>query len=1042
MSENQKKNFVIYRSSAGSGKTFTLVLQYLRLALHDKHKLKYHFKRILAITFTNKAAGEMKERIILSLERIVKDKQMPDIGIKLCELLSIDHIELRERSRVLLNSILHNYSDLGIGTIDSFTHKIVKTFAYDLKLPVNFNIETDLDTFYQKVIYELLGKIGEDDYVTEVLRNFSLEKAEDNSNWDPEKGIFQFINLFKKEDSQKYIDLLKDLTEERLETVKEQLRGSKQEYENVIANIGIRAEELRKHFGLNSKEFFNAGSGTYNVFIKCYQKKYDEIDVSRPTFLKCFHESKWIPKDPRNSEISAALNQLATELIDHLEKHQAHYLLVKLLYRNIHQLMLVRQIDAISREKKQEETLVFISEFNQKIFDLINHEPTPYIYERIGERYMHYLVDEFQDTSSMQWHNLLPLIDNSLANGWFNMVVGDGKQSIYRWRNADVKQFAMLPEIENSEGSNVVAEREASLKRNYAVEQLTTNYRSSSTVVDFNNQLFDQISERLLDPSLKSIYHHQAQLAKSTSLGYITLHPGKAATESVDDFHYLKTIEAVQAAIEDGYSYRDICILIRKNTAGSKIAEHFMKHNIPVVSSDSLLLKNNLEVNTLVAFLSYLHNEDDQISAASVINYLRYSGKTDEDSFTAHLKQLSGKSSLYKILQDRGIDLDPSELLLKNLLDICIEVSEKLNLHHNNHLYIRFFLDEVSEFLTTRNSSLGRFLTWWETRRNKASLIIQDNSNAIKIMTIHASKGLEFPVVIMPFCNWKIRSDDNAWVNIEEDDIDLPVSVVTLNSKTNDTSLGDQYRKEHAEQTLDNLNLLYVAFTRAVDRLHVISLEGEKNHHETINKWLLKYMEDNYTLSPSGFYEIGQKAKATTHHKKNNEQYPIGELEFADLTQVIKIKPAFSSQNMETEKARRDGIILHRILSEIETIEDVDSIMETQIIRGYVNRELAAELREKILLLLNTDELRKYYSKEGNTKNEREMITENGEILRPDKIYISEDSATIIDYKTGERNDKKYALQLNKYAEALQQMGISKIKKLLVYTSDCVTIEC
>ena len=697
------ENFVVYKSSAGSGKTFTLVKEYLRLALHDEKKLSYNYKRILAVTFTNKAATEMKNRVVEALNQIANSKDLPFVGELLCDELNLSAEELKHRSRFVLSHILHHYSDFSIGTIDSFTHKIVKTFAHDLKLPVNFNIEMDTQGFYEKVIASLFSKIGEDEYISKLLKEYALTKAEDNAAWDPELQIQEFSKLLQKENSGAYIEQLKQFNADELETFRKQFLDFTKHYRNILKQEAQKAIDLITKNKLSDNDFYYKASGPQNFFKKCIDNSVNLESTEKGRIVDAAASDKWANESSPNKQnvqaIGPQLTSIAQSLLDFIRENYTYYSLCELLSKQMYPLMLLKKIEEISLEQKQEERLVFISEFNHKIFEIINNEPTPFIYERLGERYQHYLLDEFQDTSSLQWHNILPLLDNSLSNGWFNLIVGDGKQSIYRWRNANVKQFAALPEIENSDNNYTIDERAQSLKRNFSGKVLNTNFRSLRTIVEFNNTLFTSLSDKLLSEDSKTIYEDQVQLVKNDGAGYVSIHLGKIERDEIDPFTCATILKQIHNALGDGFAHKDICILARKNYHGNIIANYLVEHKIPVVSSDSLLLKNNFEVNTIVSYLNYLVNRQDMISAGAVINYLFQSQRISEQDYHTYLVELSKGRSLFEIFKVCGIILSEGDLTLNNLFDNCIEIVKALDLNKNGYHYVRFFLDEVNEFL-------------------------------------------------------------------------------------------------------------------------------------------------------------------------------------------------------------------------------------------------------------------------------------------------------------------------------------------------------
>lgn len=1021
--------------------------EYLRLALYDEKKLNSNYKRILALTFTNKAASEMKSRVIDSFHEIARSVELPFIGSLLCEELSVDAPELKRRSQIVLSNILHHYSDFSIGTIDSFTHKIVKTFAHDLKLPVNFNIEMDTQGFYEKVIAQLFSRIGEDEYISKLLKEYALLKAEDNTAWDPELQIQEFSKLLQKENSGSYIDQLKNFDANELEEFRKQFQSFLRHYKNTLKTEAEQALALIKKNGLSDVDFIYKSSGPQSFFNKCLNNTVELENTKKGRLVDALNSGKWAAKDieanaAKLNAIIPQLHAIATHLIEFIKDNFAYFSLCELLSKQMYPLMLLKKIEEISLEKKQEERLVFISEFNHKIFEIINNEPTPFIYERLGERYQHFLLDEFQDTSSLQWQNILPLLDNSLAGGWYNLIVGDGKQSIYRWRNANVKQFAELPAIENPDQNEMIAERSESLNRNFSGRILDTNYRSLATIIEFNNSLFESLSTGLLSDRYRTIYTDQIQKIKNDATGYVSINFGKVAKDELDELTCITIYDQVRMAVNDGFEYKDICILARKNSDGNTIAAYLMAHKIPLVSSDSLLLKNNLEINTILCYLSYLLNKQDVISAAAVLNYLFQTAQITEQAFNGYLSELSLNVSLFDIFKRCGIQLEEEDLSLNNLLDNCIEIAKALHLNKTAYQYVRFLLDEVNEFLVLKNSNIDSFFDWWQTRRNKASMIIPENTNAVKIMTIHASKGLEFPVVIIPYCNWGIYRANDSWVNVKSEKIALPVSVISLSKKVVESGFEKELQTEEQEQLLDNLNLLYVAFTRAIERLHIICTGSNTMRGNTVGEWMENFAKNNLSTTEENCYAIGRLSqKQSKHQTASLHNFDLDALEFTTATNTIQIKASYLNNHEEVEAAKRQGILLHWLLSKIKSSTDLDAAIEQAYFEGLITQLEINELSLKLKGILEHPQIKPFFTNGLVCKLEAELITQSGEILRPDRIIYEKDALVLIDYKTGKENTNKYHQQLINYEDALRSMGHTRIKKILIYLDELRVID-
>ena len=430
-----QNNFIVYKSSAGSGKTFTLVKEYLKLALADKHNLTKAYRGILAITFTNKAASEMKWRIIKALKEIsLESNEM--LSSLIAKELTISKEELKSRAEIVLTDILHNYSDFSIGTIDSFTHRIIRTFALDLKLPINFQIETDSDAVFKKVISTLINNLGKDKLITDYLVQFSIAQIEDNKNWDPEQTLIDFIKEINKEGVGELINQLNDKTIADFDAIKKQLKAITKEFETYLKSKGEKALKLIQEKQLTANAFASGGSGIYNFFVKLATlKTTSQTELFGANVIKTLEQDKWhggkatVDEKLAIDSIKLELEAIAKNILEYLQKNEQRYNAFSLIYKNIYAMGLVNELAKLTNEYKNDENILFISEFNERISQVVNNEPTPFIFERLGDKYKHFLLDEFQDTSAMQWQNMLPLIDNSLGNGHLNLIVGDGAES-------------------------------------------------------------------------------------------------------------------------------------------------------------------------------------------------------------------------------------------------------------------------------------------------------------------------------------------------------------------------------------------------------------------------------------------------------------------------------------------------------------------------------------------------------------------------------------------------------------------------------------
>ncbi len=1040
----QQANFIVYKSSAGSGKTFTLVKEYLKLALADKHSLTKAYRSVLAITFTNKAASEMKSRIIKALKEISSGTNSMLTDLVSVE-LAVPSAELKTRAEIVLTDILHNYSDFSIGTIDSFTHRIIRTFALDLKLPVNFQVETDADTVFRKVVSLLIGNLGKNDLVTNYLVEFSKAQIDENKNWDPEQTLIDFIKEINKEGANELVNQLGEYDISDFEMVKKQLNSVIKEYESFLKLNGEKALKLIASKQLSASAFASGGSGIYNLYVKLASlKETSEAELFGANVNKTLNDDKWYGGKASTDEKTAIdaikneLNEIALTVLKYIRENEQRYNVFQLVYRNIYAMGLVNELAKLTNEYKTDENILFISEFNERISAVVNNEPTPFIFERLGDRYKHFLLDEFQDTSAMQWQNMLPLIDNSLGNGNLNLIVGDGKQSIYRWRNADVAQFVSLPNINSSHKNDILAEREDSLIRNFKEEVLNRNFRSESAIVKFNNHLFEHLSETVLHEELKKIYDQHAQESKSTENGFVSIDLPELIDEDTDVTNMNYVLQYIQQALADGYQYNDICVIVRQNKHGNTVANGLIEKGIPVVSADSLLLSRAEEVTVITAFLKYTANQKDFVSASAVINYLHLKGHCSEEDYVRYLRQIhSSAKSLFSVIQECKLSIDVLKITSSNLFDCCLEIIQSLKLHEANSQYVRFFLDEVLLFLQSNTSNTALFIDWWEKRIDKASVIIPEGMAAVNIMTIHASKGLEFPVVITPFLAWDIEKNQSIWVDVEDEQVGLPVALISTGKAADKTPYQPLAEKERQQQTLDSLNLLYVDFTRAVDRLHIISPQLKRNSSKNCHTWL-----SSFAAAQPGFDPEKQQLNVGRLSRKENSLHAksalpplkIEQLQFNRNEGLINIKGASSyNMNEEVTRARDYGILVHYILSKIKTLADLDSVIANAFATGDITAEESVKIGSEIKQLLSIPSIRPYFEAGVNMKNEVEVLTAEGAILRPDRVVIMNNEAIVMDYKTGKKNTSRYHAQMRDYESALKELGYSSVKKLLLY---------
>ncbi|MCK5839143.1 MAG: UvrD-helicase domain-containing protein, partial [Bacteroidales bacterium] len=847
------KNFVVYTSSAGSGKTYTLVKEYIKIVLSNPAS----FRNILAITFTNKAANEMKFRVLrnlIILSKPVENRGSDIIKFLLPEIISetgLDETVIAKNADKVLTLILHQYSDFAVSTIDSFIYKIIKSFSYDIHLPFDFDVELDTDKLIAGAVDYLLGEVGIDEQLTKLLIHFTEAKADMESDWHIEKDLQNFGRNLMDEGSYDHLKRLKEVSLGDFFSISSILLKEIKIFENQLNSYATAALSLVEQKGLVAGAFFQSRSGILKYFEYITLKNFKKLDPNS-FVLKTINEDRWystsatIEQKNAIDEIKLDLRNIFDDISSYSSKHYEEYLLFRLLYRNIYPLALLNEIGNIIDEIKTYNRKIPISEFNKRIAEIVLNEPVPFIYERIGEKYAHFLIDEFQDTSVLQWMNFLPLIDNALANGNFNMVVGDAKQSIYRWRNGDVEQFVRLPEIFNKKETRIDNERQQSLQRNFKQVLLDRNFRSFAEIIQFNNDFFEAILDKF--PSyVRHIYSdHKQKFDHDKRGGYVNIEfydkENKEKEEiNFSEYNLQRVIELIQEIESDEFSLSDIAVICRSNDEGSRIARFLLKNGIDVISSESLLLKNSSDVKFLVSFLNYLINPCDLLQA-EIVNYLIINELitgyrlADLTTGSAHQNNTENENNLIGFLTRFGIRISASGLLKLSVYELTEELIRIFNLNKQVDPYVQFYMDAVFEYTSKENGGILDYLRWWEEKKDKLSIQVPEGSEAVTIMTIHKAKGLEFPVVIYPFAKLSDRmSRKYLWVDVDNSKIaKLSTSLLSTTVDMKQTVYNSDYLEEYEKSLLDMINMLYVVLTRPVVRLYVIS-ELPSDNSKSIN---------------------------------------------------------------------------------------------------------------------------------------------------------------------------------------------------------------
>ena len=1051
--------FVTYKSSAGSGKTFTLVREYIKLCISKPEQ----FKRILAITFTNKAANEMKERVITYLTQL-SSSETNSIAYKflLPEIISdtkLSEKEICSRAKQVLDSILHNYSDFAIGTIDSFVHRIIRIFAHDLKIPLNFEVEMDTDRMLSEAVGLLISKAGSDAQLTKILIEFSESKADEGKSWNIENELINFAKQFIRDDNSLHIENVRKLSIPDFLNIRKKLLALSEIFEKSISKIALDALKIINENNIPLESFYHGKSGLGKYLEKLSNGIYDKIQPNSYV-LATLNDDKWYSEKCKpniKTSIDSIKGTLASEcfkIIALIEKNFKKYTLYNLVLSNIYPVAVLSEIEKVIDEIKKENNILPISEFNEKISKIVVTQPVPFIYERIGEKYQNYLIDEFQDTSALQWINLLPLIENSLASDYFNLIVGDGKQAIYRWRGGDVEQFAMLPEISKNISDYFSLERAEAIGRNYNEKFLTSNFRSKAELVNFNNKLFKHISE-ITSPYIQNIYSHcEQEFDKNNSGGYVQINfletPADDEEQDYSSVTNNKIFNTIEQLRSGNYNFSDIAILCRKKKDASDTAKFLVSSNIPVISDESLLISTSTDVNFLLAFAELAVNRNNNIALYRILHYLLENKMLNDNNMFELTSKLHNENkniffqNVHDYLKSNNFIYDFQKLASMAVFEFFKELILIFKINLTDNPYIQFFLDATLEYSSTGKNSLNTFLEWWDDEKAKRSVIIPEGTDAVRIMTIHKSKGLEFPVVIYPYAYVSSNTfNDFIWIQLEIEQIPEMKSALIRNSKKlDDTDFAEIRQNETDKTLLDNLNILYVALTRASEQLYILTKKPSGDISETRNypEYFASFLHQSETWNDEvSEYSFGTFSKKEVSKKSKGNFKPVPLIEYSKKhrEQTIHLRKK-SVEIWDTENPEKNiewGNTVHYVLSKIISANDIEKVIFEIKESGFIEADKIDELKEKIHSIITHPLLSEYYKTGVNALNESEILMTEGNILRPDRIVLENKNAIIIDYKTGSKKDF-HAEQINGYAEALKKMGFQDIRKLLVYVNN------
>ena len=1071
----QDPRLLVYKASAGSGKTFTLAVQYIRQLIEDP----YSYRRILAVTFTNKATTEMKERILSQLYGIATSLKSSDGYLK--EIMktsnkSVD--EIRKAADTALKNIIHDYSRFRIETIDSFFQSVMRNLARELELGANMTIELNNGDVLSDAVDSMIEKLDRMSPTLYWLLEYIEERIADDKRWNVSSEIKGFgrnifdeayiekgVALREKLKDTKFIPQYRKKLQEKRESILDTMRGFSEHFQEILNANGLTPADLK-----------NGARGIGSYFNKIASGKLSN-DVRNSTVEKCLEGAEnWTTKtSPYKDTIIPLANQVLIQVLNDAESTRMSSNKVlnscDMSLRYLNNLQLLMRIDSEVREQNLSHNRFLLSDTNALLHSIIREGDASFVYEKIGTTIDTVMIDEFQDTSRMQWENFHLLLEESLAQKEGSMIVGDIKQSIYRWRNGDWKILAGL-------------DKDRSFRLNS--KTLDTNWRSEANIIAFNNDIFTSACNVLNErykadegedcTQLLDAYSDVRQkTSKDTKEGYIKL----SFLKNSEEHPYTDTTmellaEEVDSLVKKGVRVNDIAILVRKNKSIPAIADYFDK-NTPyrVVSDEAFRLDASLAVCMLIDGLRYISEPTDRIACARLaVAYQKEILKKDVDYNTVLLNSVEDYLPAEFRLMLPEMSLMPLYELLEKLFVIF-----RMDMIEEQDAYLCAFYDAVTEYMQNNSSELTSFLTYWNDTLY-AKTIPSGEISGIRILSIHKSKGLEYHTVLLPFCDWKMENETYnhmLWCRINEADADkepfceLDLTPVNYSSAMAESYFSDSYREERLQLWVDNLNLLYVAFTRACKNLIVWCKDEQK---DTVSKLLREsidcmkeikmtcnlpeldeeYEEDKEENDEPIVYEYGEICISSEKKKSDstNRLVAIPEavnIKIESLETEIDFKQSNRSADFirgdedEEENLRsqyiRQGQLLHTLFASIDTRKDLPSAIERLLFEGVIeSAEKAEEIRKVAERALNLEEVKDWYSGEWTLYNECSIIynDEQGKMQtrRPDRVMMKKDEVVVVDFKFGKKKPE-YSIQVREYMSLLSEMGYTDVKGYIWY---------
>jgi len=1038
----------IYKSSAGSGKTFTLVKEYLKLILRRPKD----FQHTLAITFTNKATEEMKGRVLQSLQQIANGQHSDIFEVLKTELSGeLNETMLKQRANEAYELIIHNYSRFEISTIDSFFSRVVRSFSRELDIPMSYELEMNTNLALEEAVSQLFRSLSENKELRTWLEQFTFSQIENDKSWDVKQNITELgRNLFKEQFQEGFSHV--DITLEKLSELVKELKQVIDRYRNSMKAAATLAINAIEESGLSLDDFSGKSRGPANTFFKIRDK--NEFDLS-DTFVRTANgEKNWYTKNAEKLEeieqlLQGKLGSAIDQLMDCVNKHEKGYRTAVALFRNIYSFGLLKTLNSNLKDYRDEHNIMLISDNNALIREIVKDDDAPFLYEKIGSFFKHILIDEFQDTSNYQWNNLLPLIINSLSSNNQVLIVGDVKQSIYRFRGGNMR--LLLEQIDKDLSG---------FKAVITHKNLTNNFRSLRGIVEFNNRFFELLSksmnkiEHVEDTSfIEKAYQGHQQEVKKADGGFVQVQLIKPDEDKSVDWRD-KALESLAANIREnlelGFDYKDILVLVNKNKEMPVIAAFLLDQNIPFVSDRSLMLKNNDLVRFLIEVLRFFQAQEDPIGLVNLA-YL-YSVLKNENQTDFFYKKDLSTDKLISFGLPKAFLENKRTLAQAPLFDLIEQLLLLFDFRKEADVFIQKFQDLVLEQTQKGVHSIHGFLDWWEEQGKDSTISGNENTNSVKILSVHKSKGLESPIVMMPFANYSFlpNSKVHSFWTSEIPEYLSDLSFVPLNyDKKNliNTDFEAAFLKETLENVMDSLNKTYVAFTRAKEKLFIsgpLQIPKKGASYHLINHFLNDLLADEsmkMIINENNnilIYEYNNNSIKQSNPELGGEVREIVTHPISTYSEHVSIRSDsdrfFMLQGTEEAKNIDFGNQVHEVLSLMDGAKDADKVISQLVLEGSVKPKDSVSISQRLTDLMENTTIKSWFASDFEAMTEREIWYE-GKIIKPDRVMTKGNQAIIVDYKK-EKTSQKHHDQVRHYMKALKTLGYTDTTGFLVYVDE------